>query len=141
MQDENSVAFSLSPPARETNSALVWFIGQLESELRCMGMRAISRKVSSLDFGMLSYASSQGHISVFVLSPRDPASSWQIRTLYFRPWLRRLLSPLPPKGAIDQMDQLRDWIQRFLVTHDANQIRWMSAAEAEARLRTGSSEE
>jgi hypothetical protein len=35
---------------------------------------------------------------------------------------------------VEQMERIRDWIQRFLLTHDANQIQWMSAADAEQRL-------
>ena len=71
---------------------------------------------------VLSYASSQGHH--FRLCTLAKRPRWlAVRTLYFRPWLKGYCR-LAPKGAIDQMDQLRDWIQRFLVPHvaDANPV-------------------
>jgi hypothetical protein len=136
MQDEDSVVFRLSPPVGKEKTALPWFVEQLEDELESRGIRPIGKKLSDLSYGVLSYPASHGHISVFVLWPdRSDLSSWQIRTLYFRPWLRRILRAQPTQKTIAQMECFRDWIQRFLLTHDASQIQWMSAADAEERLR------
>jgi hypothetical protein len=134
MQDEDSVVFRLSPPAGE-ESALAWFVRQLEDELKSRGITPIGRKVSALSYGVLSYPAPPSHISIFVLWPaRGDISSWQIRTRYGRRWLTRLVRPVPPHDMVEQMERIRDWIQRFLLTHDANQIQWMSAADAEQRL-------
>ena len=136
MQDENSVVFRLSPPAGQEKAVLIWFVGELDNELGSKGFGPIGRKVSALSYAALSYPAIGGHISVFVLWPaRGDTSSWQIRTLYFRPWLSRLLQAAPPKDAVEKMDRIRDVIHRFLLSHDANQIEWMSAVDAEQRLR------
>src|ERR1039458_9454852 len=122
MQDEDSVAFRLLPPAGQEKTALTWFVAQLENELESRGITPIGRKVSSLSYGVLSYSASLGHISIFVFWPaRGDTSSWQIRTLYFRPWLRRIFRAQPPQEPIGQIERIRDWVQRFLLTHDAGQ--------------------
>jgi hypothetical protein len=136
MDDEDSVVFRLSPPVGNEKTALTWFVGHLEDELESRGITPIARKVSSLNYGALSYAASHGHISVFVLWPvRGDISRWQIRTLYFRPWLTKIFRPVLPKDMEEQMARIRDWTQRFLLTHNATQIQWMSAADAEQMLR------
>jgi hypothetical protein len=136
MRNDDSVVFRLSPPAGEEKAALTWFVGELDNELESKGFAKIGRKVSALSYAALSYPATGGHISVFVLWPaRGDASSWQIRTLYFRPLLRRIFRPQPPQDAIDRIEGIRDRIQRFLLTHDATQIQWMSAADAEQMLR------
>jgi hypothetical protein len=136
MQDQNAVVFRLSPPAGQEKTALTWFIGELGSELESKGLAPISRKVSALSYAVLSYPAVGGHISVFVLWPeRNDASSWQIRTLYFQPWLMRIFRAQPPGEAVDEIERIRDWIQRFLLTHDALQVQWMSSSDAERRLR------
>ena len=136
MRDEDSVVFRLSPPAGEEKTALRWFIGELDNELESKGFATIDKKVSALSYAALSYPAIGGHISVFVLWPaRGETSSWQIRTLYFRPWLRRIFQSQPPQEATDRIERIRDRIQRFLLTHNATQIQWMSAADAEQMLR------
>ena len=136
MNDEDSVIFRLSPPIGQEETAIAWFVGQLENELQFRGLKPIGKKLSKLGYGAISYPAPEGHISVFVLWPaRGDSSSWQIRTRYSRPWLRRLLRTAPPTEGVEQTERIRDWIQRFLLTHEAEQIQWMSAADAERRLR------
>jgi hypothetical protein len=136
MRDEDSVMFRLSPPAGEEKTALGWFVAKLDNELESKGFASIRKKVSALSYAALSYPATGGHISVFVLWPAGgDKSSWQIRTLYFRPLLRRIFRSQPPKEAIDRIAGIRERIQRFLLTHDAAQIQWVSAAEAEQMLR------
>lgn len=128
--------FRLSPPAGEEKTTLKWFIGELGNELESKGFATIAKKVSALNYATLSYSAIKGHISVFVLWPaRGDTSSWQIRILYFRSLLRRIFRPQSPQEAIDRMEGIRDLIQRFLLTHGATHIQWMSAADAEQMLR------
>jgi hypothetical protein len=136
MKDEDSVVFRLSPPAGQEKTALAWFVGQLENALESRGITPIGKKVSSLSYGVLSYPVSQGHISIFVFWPaRGDVSSWQIRTRYGLRWPRRMFRPVPPEDMVEQMERIRGWIERFLLTRDAHRVQWMSAAHAEQMLR------
>jgi hypothetical protein len=101
-----------------------------------MGMVPTGRKVSGLSYAVLSYPVSNGHVSIFVLWPvRGDSTSWQIRTRYTRSLLAKAISPVPPQDAVERMERIRDSIQRCLLRHEANQIQWMSAVDAEQRLR------
>src|SRR6267154_4197809 len=123
---EDSVLFSLAPPEGQ-GDAIEWFVAQLESELTGKGLALIRAGVSELSYGVLSFTAAQGHVSVYVLWPaRGNKTSWQIRTRYHRSWLRRLLLIPPPAAAVEQLERTRDWIQRFLITHDAQGMRWKS---------------
>jgi hypothetical protein len=136
MQDEDSVVFRLSAPEGQEKTALTWFMGELCNELESKGFAPIGKKVSTLSYAALSYSARGGHISVFVLwHARGDASSWQIRTLYFRPWLRRIFQAQPPQDSVEQLECIRSCIRRFLLARDAHQVQWMSAVDAERRLR------
>jgi hypothetical protein len=136
MQDDDSVVFRLKAPAESEHSPLEWFVSELEKGLVSVDLSPTSRKVSNLGYGALSYSVSKGHISIFVLwRACDDTSSWQIRILYFQSFLNRLFQLATPTDVIRKKEDIRQTVHRFLLSQAANSVQWMSATDAERRLR------
>jgi hypothetical protein len=129
---KKAVVFTLAPIAKEGN-AIAEIVGQLKNEFGTAGLEPSSVHISSFGGASFSVPLVGGRIA-FILFSEGVPTNWQIWILYMQSRIQRLLHLPISNDLPDKLQRAEDTIMQFLSVNKAEEIRWMSIAEAGERL-------